>query len=94
MYAKPMTEMPRKRYGQKANGRFRRSLRRLRLEFGGVPTAVTRVGAIVYANSDAAQNANSRQERLASFASGAFRRFRVDRVVLFLPRLSSYHLVA
>jgi hypothetical protein len=46
MYAKPRTEMPMKRYGQKTNAQCR-CLRRL--EFGGVPTAVTRIGTIVYA---------------------------------------------
>ena len=50
MYAKPRTEMPMKRYGQKTNAQCR-CLRRLGLEFGGVPTAVTRIGTIVYAES-------------------------------------------
>jgi hypothetical protein len=48
-YAKPMTEIPIKRKGQKANARRSRFLRRVRLEFGDVPTAATRIGAIVYA---------------------------------------------
>jgi hypothetical protein len=48
---KPTTEIPMKRYGQKSNARRSRCLRRLRLEFGSVPTAATRIGAIVYATS-------------------------------------------
>jgi hypothetical protein len=50
-YAKPMPEIPRKRYGQMSNARCSRCLEGLRLEFGSVPTAVTRIRAIVYANS-------------------------------------------
>jgi hypothetical protein len=49
-HAKPITENPMKRYGQKLNARCR-CLRSLRLEFGTVPTAATRIGAIVYSKS-------------------------------------------
>jgi hypothetical protein len=46
-YAKPLTEIPMKRYGQKSNARRSRCLRRLGLEFGTVPITATRIGAIV-----------------------------------------------
>ena len=48
-YPKPMTEIANKRNGQWSKTRSSRCLRRVRLEFGDVPTAATRIGAIVYA---------------------------------------------
>jgi hypothetical protein len=46
-YPKPMTEIAIKRNGQWSKTRSSRCLRRVRLEFGDVPTAATRIGATV-----------------------------------------------
>jgi len=71
MYAKPRTEMPMKRYGQKTNAQCR-CLRRLGLEFGGVPTAVTRIGTIVYAKSG-----NHAIRQFAAITAGFPRQWRI-----------------
>jgi hypothetical protein len=46
-YPKPMREIPIKRNGQRSKTRSSRCLWRVRLEFGDVPTAATRIGATV-----------------------------------------------
>jgi hypothetical protein len=56
-YAKPMTEIPIKRNGQKSNARCSRLLRRLTLEFGNVSTAATRTGAKCMRHIDGLQDA-------------------------------------
>jgi hypothetical protein len=78
-----------KAYVQKSKARFSRCLQSLRLGFGSVSTAATRIGAVVYAKSRGHTRRKSRQYRLTSRASGTFWRIRVD--VWCYACLSQFH---